>query len=107
MIKMKLDPTSVQGNVLHKSLKQSKHDTGLHFYKTTFLGCFLSFALVGLVPNASLVGKVLSDNPSRSHGGKPRGEGLINLLHAPPLPKDVPDLKIQRSEAPAQPSENR
>ena len=64
--------------------------------------------LLGLVPNASLVGKVLADKPSRSDGGRPLGEGLINLLHAPPLPRDVPDLKIQRNEAPAQqPSENR
>ena len=80
---------------------------GINFYKTAFLYYFLCFVLVGLVPNASLVGKVLADNPSRSGGGKPRGEGLINLLHAPPLPRDVRDLKIQRSEAPAQPSENR
>ena len=45
-----------------------------------------------MVPNTTLVSKIVAENPRRP---QPRGEGLINLLHAPPLPREVPDVKLR------------
>ena len=48
-----------------------------------------------MAPNASVIRKIFAENPRRA---RPRGAGLINLFHAPPIPREIPNIKLRHNE---------